>query len=302
MKAKNLISTLLAALALTACGNDKETALTDNDGRVALQVTSGIQTRAYGNSWQPNDAIGIFMLKAGSLDISEGADNRRYTTADGSSAFSTSADQTIYFPIDGSKTDFVAFYPQQKLDDGILTLDMSDQTNLPAIDLLYAATKSTDIAPHDKNHPQVSLDFVHRLSKIELNISAGAGLQASDLTGLKVEITNQRTTLNYDILHDGYGLDLSHVQVVTLNTRTGGTFSQAIVLPNIVNTNPVVPGREFIFTLASGEVFRWSIPDDKLFGRGDRNIYNITLNRTGVEVTATISDWNTENGGNGDAY
>ena len=43
---KKTFSTLtLAALLLTACQNDEETMQTDT--RVALQVTSGIQTRAY---------------------------------------------------------------------------------------------------------------------------------------------------------------------------------------------------------------------------------------------------------------
>lgn len=293
----------LALLGLGACGND-ETA-TNNESRVALQVTSGIKTRAYGTQWQPNDAIGIFMLKAGSTDICEDADNRKYYTSDGNTSFFTTVEQTIYLPLDGSSVDFVAYYPyQQTLTNGSLALDVSSQTNLPAIDLLVASAKTTNVAPYDNNHPQVTLGFTHRLTKLELNIIAGSGLQTSDLKGLKVEISKQRTSGTYDPQFQTFGILSSPIQTVTMNTNSDGTTSQAILMPNSASDgiNPVVAGRELIFTLAAtGDVFRWSIPDSKLFEQGDRNIYNITLNRTGVEITATITDWNTVTGGNGSA-
>jgi hypothetical protein len=299
MKVKEFVLLALPVMLLSACGSDEVTQVNNNQ-KVPLQVTSGILTRATGTQWQKDDAIGIFMLKAGSASISESAVNRRYTTSDGNTSFAATSDQTIYYPVDGSQVDFVAYYPQQTLTDDMMTLDVSSQSSLPAIDVMYAETASTTAAPLDKEHPQVAFSFSHRLTKLELTIAPGKGLQASDLKGLKVEITNQRTHGSYYPLIDGIDIAATPVQTVVLNTNAGGTASEAILLPSTAATgiSPVVPGRELLFTLAAtGEVFRWAIPDTKYFNQGDRNIYNITINRTGVDVTATISDWNSLNGG-----
>ena len=108
-----------------------------------------------------------------------------------------------------------------------------------------------------------------------------------------VHITSQPT----------FGVNSDPVQIVEMNTSADGTLAQAILLPTTAadGINPIVAGREFIFTLkATGEVFRWSVPDDKGFLAGDRNIYNITINRTSLTVTATIEDWNPGNGSGDD--
>ena len=53
----------LLALSLAACNNEE---ITPNpDTRVALQVTSGIQTRAYNTTWEAGDDIGIFGFTQG---------------------------------------------------------------------------------------------------------------------------------------------------------------------------------------------------------------------------------------------
>lgn len=294
---KQSILMVAALLLLAGCSNDNEGAATpEGDGRVALEVSSGIESRAYDNKWESDDAIGIYMLKTGTATISEGAENRRYFTADGGSAFTATTEQTIYFPLDGSKVDFIAYYPYQKnLTNGAFTLDISTQTDLSAIDLMTAGTKTTEAEPLDKNHYKVHFKFAHRLTKLELNIGTGRGITTEDLKGLKVEVTKQRNSGSYDPQFETFGVDSEPVQTVELNTNAGGTLAQAILLPTTAadGINPIVTRREFLFTLKStGEVFRWSVPDDKSFERGDKNIYNITINRSGVEVTATIEKWN----------
>lgn len=285
-----------ALLLLAACGSDNEGTSPDGGDRVALQVSSGITTRAYDNFWENGDVIGIYMLKTGTATISEGAENRKYTTTDGSNAFTTTAEQTIYFPIDNSKVDFIAYYPyRQTLTDGVFALDVSTQDNLPAIDLMTAGVKSTEAEPLDKNHYKVLFKFYHRLTKLELNISNGRGITAEDLKGLKVEVTKQRTSGSYDPQFEAFGVDSEPVQTVELNTNADGTLAQAILLPTTAagGINDILTGREFIFTLkTTGEVFHWAIPDGKGFERGDKNIYDITINRSGVEVSAKIEKWN----------
>ena len=291
-----------ALLLVSGCGDENNGAETPgSDGRVALQASGGIQTRATDAAWQTGDAIGIYMLEAGTTTLSESADNRKYATADGDGKFSAgAAGQTIYFPVDGSTVDFRAYHPYRgTLSDGVFALDVSSQTDLPAIDLMSAKVESTPEAPLDKNHPAVAFTFRHLLTKLELNISAGNGISADDLQGLKVEITKQRTAGSYAPHNELLGVASEPVKTITMNTAADGTLAQAILLPTTPadGINPVIAGRELVFTLkATGEVFRYPLPDDKGFLAGDKNIYNITINRTSLTVTATIENWNPGNG------
>lgn len=60
------ITGLLALAVFAGCNNDENLpGGNDSDSRVALQVTSGIQTRAYDDQWEANDAIGYLRTDAG---------------------------------------------------------------------------------------------------------------------------------------------------------------------------------------------------------------------------------------------
>lgn len=301
MKKQALLIFAVAAL-LAGCSNDTDTD-TGNDARVSLQVSGGIniRTRAQDKDWDKGDAIGIYMVNAGSTDIAEESENRRYITAEGDGKFSPAPGKTIYFPIDGSTTDFLAYYPfEAALTNGTLPVDVNSQTDQTAIDLMTAKTVSTADKPLDKGHYKVSLAFTHLLTKLSLTIAAGNGIAAKDLAGLKVEITNQRAKGTYSPLSETFSVTSEPVQTIALNTTASGTSAVAILLPTTEpeGINPIVAGRQFVFTLAgTGEVFRWDIPDSKSFKQGDKNIYDITINRTSLDVTATIIDWNEGNEG-----
>lgn len=286
-----------AVFLLAGCGNDNESATADgNDSRVPLEVTGGIsaQTRAADAAWAASDAIGIYMLKSGTTDIAESTANRRYTTAAGDGRFSADAGASIYYPIDGSKVDFLAYYPHSAsgVADGKYALDLSDQSHLPAIDLMSAS-----VSGKDKSAPGVAFNFHHLLTKLELVNTPGTGITASELEGMTVEITRQRTAASYDILFEGLNV-ADATATLTLNTSADGKKSAAILFPNTETAvNPIVPGRQLVFTLKTGgEKFYWNIPDDKSFNAGEKNIYTITINRSGLEVTSSITDWTSGNG------
>lgn len=289
----------ISLVLLASCGSDREGADTPADGRVALEVTSGIQTRAANAEWAKGDAIGIYMQEDGGTAIAENATNRKYVAqvTGGNVAFLPEAGQTIYYPIDGSIVDFTAYYPHQALADEYYPVDVSEQADQPAIDLMTAVAEG-----HSKTNAAVAFKFVHLLTKLELVIEPGNGLTAADLAGIKVEITGQRTTGSYNLLYRAFGIDPTPESIITLNTKADGKSAEAILLPNDAINNAPVAGRELVFTLkGNGEVLRWSIPDDKSFLQGDKNLYTITVNRTSLGVTSSIKDWNKGDGGSGSA-
>lgn len=313
MKKKNFISVgrlpdmLLGAAFCTAmllpagCSNDSETNAPDSNGRVPLKVTGciNVQTRAHDAQWDKGDQIGIYMYAAGTTSIAEGATNIPYRKADTGNGFAPVPDgTTIYFPIDGSNVDFHAWYPYQDVGSSEWTADLTNQNSQAALDLMTADAKSDTqeggIA-YNKENFTVALDFRHRLTKLQLNITPGSGISAGDLEGLKVELTRQWKTVTYDPGFDALGFT-QEFAAIPLLTAADGTSAEAILFPDNLTHKPLNTGRQLVFTLkGTGEVFRWDIPTEKSFNAGDKNIYDITINRTALDVTATISDWNKGN-------
>lgn len=309
MKKKNFskpgkwMGIMLCALALlpAGCSNDSASDDGKSDGRIALQVSGGVsvQTRAHDNAWNADDQIGIYMFTAGTSTIAEGTDNIPYKLADATTGKFAPAATAIYFPINGSNVDFHAWYPYKDVADGEWTADLTDQSSQADLDLMTADAKS-DTAEgkniYNKDNFAVALNFHHRLTKLMLNIAPGNDISADDLKGLKVELTQQWKTVIYNPRFDApdYTEELT---AITLLTTADGTSAEAILFPDDLTGKALTTGRQLVFTLkGTSETFRWNIPTGKSFNAGDKNIYTITINRSTLSVTATISDWNQGNG------
>lgn len=167
----------LLALSLAACNNGEITPTPDT--RAALQVTSGIQTRAYDATWEAGDEIGIFGFTQGDAPAQTHA-NAQYVTTNGNGSFIPAQEvNTIYLPADNTPLDFVAYYPYTAgLKNNIYTVDVTDQS---AIDLMAAGKQSAD-----RISVKVSFNFVHKLSKIVINLAPGMGVTGDELEGMTV--------------------------------------------------------------------------------------------------------------------
>lgn len=287
---------MAAALILTAgCTNDNEETDTPAGGRVALQVSSGIdvQTRAHDAVWEADDAIGIYMLDGTTTE----AANCKYTTTstDTDGSFTAAEGQTIYFPTDGSQRDFTAYYPYRTpLTGNLYAVDVATQAVQKDIDLMGAAK----VTGKTKNDPKVAFEFQHKLVKLCLTIKPdGTSLTAEDMKELTVSITKQKTKATYDVLEGGdvtVDVDNNDPVTVQLLTATDGTSSEGIVLPAATTEN-----MQLTFRLKNGPLFKWDINSaekSKQFVAGSKYMYTITVGKTGIEVTSSVKDWNKGNG------
>lgn len=291
---------IYAAVFLPAgCGSD--TGSPDDDGRVPLEVKCGIDvlSRAADNTWDDGDAIGIFMLDG---DTPEAA-NRKYTTAAGgkNGTFSAADGQTIYFPTDGSARDFAAYYPyRETLAAGnVYTVDVSTQAVQADIDLTSAAR----VTGKTKNAPEVAFEFRHRLVKLYLTIQPdGTSLTAPDLARLTVTLTHQRTRATFDaVAGNAVNIDTDvPLADIPLLTSADGTRAEGIVLP-AEDTD----GMTLLFRLADSSPFTWAVknaPLSRQFNAGSKYVYTITLGRTAMNVTSSVTGWTPGNGnGNGES-
>ena len=287
---------LIGGLSLSACSNEE---MPVDDARVALQVTSGIQTRAYDDQWEENDPIGIFGFTQGDAPMEYS--NVRYVTKSGNGTF-TPDGSTIYLPTDDSSLDFVAYYPHTTslTADGIYAVDVTNQSDQGNIDLMTAGKQSAY-----RINPKVAFNFEHKLSKVVFNFTAGDAMEESELAGMKVQLTNQQPKATFDVTQpDGevvVGTD-SPIDI-TLLTDADGKSAEGILLPSANFDNMTLQ-----LELTSGHSVNWDLKNSQnadKFEAGHKYVYNITVNRSGLAVTSTIADWeegNGPDGESGDAY
>ena len=262
-------------------------------------MTSGIQTRAYDDQWEKGDEIGIFGFTQGDAPT-QAHTNVRYVTTGGNGTF-TPDGTTIYLPTDGSSLDFVAYYPHTTdLENGIYTVDVENQSDQSTIDLMAAGTQTADRINND-----VAFNFEHKLSKIDITFKAGDGMTDTELAGMTVQLTGQQTAATLDVTQPESTVSVTtgNVATLTLNTTADGKSAEGIVLPSENCASMALH-----LVLADGSsFFDWNLYESKAksFEAGKKYVYAITVNKTRLDVTATITDWapgNGEDGEQGNAY
>ena len=305
MKKFLLLSTItaIAAGSFISCSqNDDE--ISPLESRKEVNFSSNIikvtppATRAAGDIWHENDSIGIFMFEEATTNVVEGMSNVKYTTATGGETGSfTAANKVIYFPDNSDKVRFMSYYPYTaNLVGNTYKVDVSVQTNQPAIDLLYSFDTN---AKYDKTTPdkKVSLVFDHMLTKININVKPGDGLEVEDLENIIVTLEGFNTKADFDLI-SGTFIDISDVNIITplvITAKNGYVVSSdAIIIPT---ANP--SSAKIVFNLNNGvseeiknDIFTWTFKD-KALENGYEYVYDVTVKRSGIVVEATINDWTT---------
>ena len=119
---------------------------------------------------------------------------------------------------------------------------------------------------------------------------------------LKVEITNQPVLATYDVVKGG---DVSIITTsgkavdIELLTNADGTAAEGIVLPNTSTE-----GMYLRFTLKGIDTpFTWEIhtaAQSQKYEAGKKYTYKITVTKTAINVTSTVTDWTPGNGEGGE--
>lgn len=292
MKTNGIIMTASILLAVTTFAScDVKDEIHD---KAAVRFTADIggqttHSRASGTTWSNGDAIGIFMVANGTTDIVSNNGNMRYTTA-GDGTFTADAGSEIYYPMDGSAVDFIAYYPYTSTSNFInpIIVDVSNQTNQPAIDFLYASVNNGGNGYTKDYAGNVALTFTHKLAKIVMNCTADASV-GHDLAGMDVTIHGMGKSVFYHLDSDSFEILTVNGDIVPRTVQDGSVYD-AIILPVAYADGDVTV--EFTLADGSGDTFTWDV-GAATFESGNEYTYNVTLTRTGVKVTGTITPWTT---------
>ena len=288
---KNTCFVMLAALMMAGCSNEVEEQVMDSR-RVPLQINGDINmlmTRAADDHWDANDAIGVYMVSADN-SIVGGVSNYRYVVIDKNNGnFSPDGEtNTAYFPESDDVVNVVAYYPQGNVVENKLSLDLSDQSEQPRIDLMSARAEGAS-----KTNPAINLNFTHRLTKLFFEIEGDVNTD-----GIYAAIGNQYTDIQYDILNDKLLIaagDTKKDIVMKYWDLNGYRFTEAIVLPNEGEDN-VAEDRQLTFQL-NEKIFKATISNSTTFEAGKKYTYKVKFETTSsgninVSITGvSIKNW-----------
>lgn len=285
MNFRNLILPLLC-VALFSCEGDT---IDKNLGARSANVNaiiSGANTRMDGDMWENNDAIGLYMKRTEtSLPVGVIAQNIKYIFKGNATFSAENINEEILFPFNGSDVDFISYYPyQSEITNYILPIDVTDQSNQNALDLLY----SDNATGLSSKNPNVNLIFTHQLSKIVLNITTEN--TTADLSDLSVKITNAGKKASFS-LADGNTSPPTEIGDVFFKTSSNGKFAEAILLPmsNLI-------GRNLVFTIGT-ETYVFALSSSlniTSFEKSTKYTYNIIIDPTGVQAvvsSSSIESW-----------
>lgn len=294
---------------LTGC-TTQEDEQADSSNPVAVSFHAGIQTLTRttegGDTWMQNDEIGIYMFPANGNwfeNFLTNAENKKYTVQNASTGALVPGDGTdIYYPESGDVS-IVAYYPhgipKTEINSNTMNIpyaisaNLTNQSNPAAIDLLYA--QATDIS---KSGTPVNLQFKHVASKITLNVTAGDGFTAENMTALAAEnvtideIGIPRLLLSledrniYEPYEKSNTTDIPLYKQNPASPGTAATFS-AIIYPESRDSYGIT------FTI-NGVGYTCTLTSDDSFLAGKNYIFPVKVSKTGISVPPpTITDWET---------
>lgn len=276
----------------------------DRTGSVepAFSITAAGFENGENNTWSSSYKAGIYMINHGSpltpQNIVGGFENIPYSISSDGKMSPVSVDNKITMPEDGTY-DFIAYYPwkhgaegdkEDRISGDLYPVDISDQTDFPAIDLLWG--KATE--GYGKSSSAVSFELRHALAQLRIEIVRGAGMAENDMAGIDVTLDN--------VYHSGYfslrNGKLTYTgqpgQIEPKKLENEEAFV-AIMLPS---TDVPQSNRTATVNVPFlGKTFAWDIPEDYDLSAGKCSVTKIEVDRDGIRVVSNeISDWTGSDG------
>lgn len=268
---KSILFFSTAAFLLVSCSESMNEIGQQQQKSREVRFTSSVEgmTKASGTQWTANDMIGIYMLKSGttleSSNISDGADNVAFKTTKGDGYFVT-AGQTLNYPENGSNVDFISYYPYNENIEGyIYKVDVTDQSDIEKIDLMY----SDNLKDRNAESPTGHLQFKHELSFLTLNISTTDG---AEISSVSVKVNNTIPYADYNLKDRSVSLT-GNVTPFKMNAKTiaSGVTAQAVIVPQDITD-------DLSLTIqVNNKEKTISIPERKSFISGERYVYSIKI-------------------------
>jgi hypothetical protein len=308
MKYATLVAVALPLL--SACTKDEERTEIRLTTRLEAPATTRAGQDLQKTQFAADAKVGVFVddYTAGSGDAAATTTamyTNRELTADGSGVF---AGTPMYFPETGHPVNITAYHPYDAAAVAMPTefsvkANQTADADYMASDLMFGAP--TNGNPVDRTNSSVELTFKHLLTKVNINLTTGAG--TPDLTQAVVKLLGM--TQNCTVAADGTVTlpttpTSGAITAASATSTAGTTPATALNCSAIVVPQTVAKGTQFLeITLKAGGTLRYTLPDtaDLTLEPKKVHTYNIAVDLTGLTVTSTITDWDATTAVSGNA-
>lgn len=295
---------LTAAALLTGCSAE---ILDGHGGQVPICLTASVQqdkgmTRAgtgiQSAQFGQNETFYAYFPNGARIGSKTSACNTTFTTTNTEGA--TSPATQPYFNADVSSADVYAYYPQtvkeaanQKFS---VALDQSGDEGYKASDLMYATTTVTKSGQTSMGN----LTFSHKMSKIIVSATAGAGItairQVRIVGGNKsITIVNPMTTDENTNPFFGSTPSLSDAITTADNgcvkLYNHATGEATVSCAGLIPPQTIASGTAFLEVVTDVGTATYSLASAKTFAPGESYAYSISLTLASIGITTAINDW-----------
>ena len=293
MKTRNIkprdikLLTVFTLLLMAGCTEDT---LDEGRGQVPISLTATVEcdsdavyTRAGTgvlNSFANGDAIKVYFPS----NVRVGGTTSASSTTYSYNGSSWSPATQPYFNAGASSCTVHAYYPSghtNSTSSFSVQQDQSGDANYKSSDLMYATATIT------KSSPSGSLTFAHRMAKIIVNATAGAGVS----TITDVRIIGGYRTINISTPQScALGTTLSNAlstssYITMYSGGSSGSASCAAMIP------PQSISGSFLQVVTNQGTATYSLPSSKSFESAKSYQLDLTVNATVVGTTSSISAW-----------
>ncbi len=297
---KKALIALLAAAAVAGCSKDQGSESYDSSSNIASFSSQSItRTNDAGTEWEKLDKIGIFSdgFDTDYVNVAYEADKDGATT---DFTLVTGEDPILYPNVaetPAKTVDFYAYYPYDEdvVAEGLATIDISDQSDLGAIDFMTAL--SEDNGYYLKNtYSDVVLNFKHNLSQVKFVMTVNGNVTC--LKDLTATITDIATKGTYNAIGANQGTlsgDLSEIKDVTLKVDSNlADDATTTTITAILHPGTYTSASQLNFSLdVNGTTVVYGVPFATTLEAGKSHTFNIALGNvvTGFESGSTIGEW-----------
>ncbi|MFV0420044.1 MAG: fimbrillin family protein [Dysgonomonas sp.] len=232
----------------------------------ATTISSEGQTRVatstdgnYTTAWNTGDAIGVYVVKgSGGLESSGNwVDNMQMIYNNGSWTYIFPSGKE-YYPLDGDKLSFYAYYPYNPAVTDALNInisgltDQSTSANLSKSDLLFASTLNVE-----KGNTAVQLNFSHALTMVEVAVTSGIGAQVANNMVVTLEGCKPDVSFNLSTRAANAAGSVKSVKMYRVEQSTDADYLTKYTYRAQVPTQTVYAGVQlFSFSQKQGDITR----------------------------------------------
>lgn len=271
---KKAILSLLALVTMASCTEDISGGLTLGGDEVRFSTSNTLSRSTVDKSyWEGGDLIGLYAMDSSSAFTNY---NVPYVATTGEdTSFTPAGKDKIYYTGYTTTDKFVAYYPyDEDITSEVIDIDIDNNQ----YDLLVSGI----VEQSQKSGEGVKLEFSHALTLVEISLKTS--LEYSDLSNLKLYITNSHSNGTYDLKNQKLELGSDKLNV-EMTVDQDAKVAKSIVMPCDYSSSSVT-----VYFEVNGDAYYKEISPD--WDAGYKYTYSATLGNNDITFSLSgIETW-----------